>query len=595
MAAIREELILEDKFSTSLDKYIDKQQEAAEKTSATTSASSRMANAAARLGNFFRSATSGAQGLTRSQSQMSAATGRLVDQLSGLEAGIHGAFTDAEADAALQSLQRQMQKVGLVWTNAADQMEASDMLVRVGLQQLAAEGKLAASAMVENADAAERAAASQQKHESRLTSVKNALKGFISSLSGANRAEKAYDGINKQLTRFALSIFSVSKIMQFFQSSLSRAPQSIQDSWNGLGSTLKDTFAGVVVSALKGLQPHLDRLNAALNSEAGQKMARGFETLANVGGQALGFLLDIVSELVQFIGNNFQTVMTIAAVAASIFAAQMFLSAAATLATAWPILLIVGLIAAFVIGLQEAGVTSEQIFSTIGAGAGWLYAFVYNLIADAWNVIAVFAEFFANVFNDPVAAVAHLFFDTFDAILGVVETVAGAIDAVLGTNMSGAVSGFRGKMSAWVDDTFGEKSVEIKRLAKISYTDTMADFASKGAGMANALSDISLSNMSGIDLLDDISQSSSSTAGSAGNIEKSIDATQEDIKSLVDVAERRYVNNINLTAQTPVINVNGQNTGRTAADRQNLANAIRDVLLEQMSSGSSRSTAIAHR
>lgn len=83
--------------------------------------------------------------------------------------------------------------------------------------------------------------------------------------------------------------------------------------------------------------------------------------------------------------------------------------------------------------------------------------------------------------------------------------------------------------------------------------------------------------------------------GSVGSIAKSIDATQEDIKSLVDVAERRYVNNINLTAQTPVINVNGQNTGRTAADRQNLANAIRDVLLEQMSSGSSRSTAIAHR
>lgn len=83
--------------------------------------------------------------------------------------------------------------------------------------------------------------------------------------------------------------------------------------------------------------------------------------------------------------------------------------------------------------------------------------------------------------------------------------------------------------------------------------------------------------------------------GSVGSIAKSIDATQEDIKSLVDVAERRYVNQINLTAQTPVINVTGQNTGRTAADRQNLANAIRDVLLEQMSSGSSRSTAIAHR
>lgn len=33
--------------------------------------------------------------------------------------------------------------------------------------------------------------------------------------------------------------------------------------------------------------------------------------------------------------------------------------------------------------------------------------------------------------------------------------------------------------------------------------------------------------------------------------------SDEDIKSLVDVAERRYVNNVNLTAQTPVITVNG--------------------------------------
>ena len=51
------------------------------------------------------------------------------------------------------------------------------------------------------------------------------------------------------------------------------------------------------------------------------------------------------------------------------------------------------------------------------------------------------------------------------------------------------------------------------------------------------------------------------------------------------------MNNVNLTAQTPVITVNGQNTGHTAADRQNLANAIRDILIEQRASGSTRSTA----
>ena len=67
--------------------------------------------------------------------------------------------------------------------------------------------------------------------------------------------------------------------------------------------------------------------------------------------------------------------------------------------------------------------------------------------------------------------------------------------------------------------------------------------------------------------------------------------SQEDLRSLIDVAERRYVNHVNLTAQTPIITVNGANTGRTAADRQALANAIRDVLVEEASAGAVRTTA----
>lgn len=85
----------------------------------------------------------------------------------------------------------------------------------------------------------------------------------------------------------------------------------------------------------------------------------------------------------------------------------------------------------------------------------------------------------------------------------------------------------------------------------------------------------------------------SGISDSVAGIEKSVSMSEEDIKSLVDVAERRYVNNVNLTAQTPVINITGQNTGHTAADRQNLANTIRDILIEQVSSGSTRTTARA--
>lgn len=85
----------------------------------------------------------------------------------------------------------------------------------------------------------------------------------------------------------------------------------------------------------------------------------------------------------------------------------------------------------------------------------------------------------------------------------------------------------------------------------------------------------------------------SSIASDTSSIKKSVDMSQEDIKSLVDMAERRYINNINLTSQTPVITINGANTGNTAEDRQALANSIRDVLVEQMAAGSVRSTARA--
>lgn len=56
------------------------------------------------------------------------------------------------------------------------------------------------------------------------------------------------------------------------------------------------------------------------------------------------------------------------------------------------------------------------------------------------------------------------------------------------------------------------------------------------------------------------------------------------MKLLVDMAERQYVNHINLTAQTPIINVTGQNTGDTGLDRQRLADALQRILLEQSAS-----------
>ena len=67
-------------------------------------------------------------------------------------------------------------------------------------------------------------------------------------------------------------------------------------------------------------------------------------------------------------------------------------------------------------------------------------------------------------------------------------------------------------------------------------------------------------------------------------IKKAVDMSDEDIKSFIE-----YVNSINLTAQSPVINVSGQNTGDSEADRKALADTLRDMLIEQSASASIRS------
>lgn len=77
-------------------------------------------------------------------------------------------------------------------------------------------------------------------------------------------------------------------------------------------------------------------------------------------------------------------------------------------------------------------------------------------------------------------------------------------------------------------------------------------------------------------------------------INRSVSMSDETLKFLVDMAERRYVNQINLTSQTPVINITGANTGHSEADRRALADALRDVLVEQASAGSNSSTAEAY-
>lgn len=315
----------------------------------------------------------------------------------------------------------------------------------------------------------------------------------------------------------------------------------------------------------------------------------GTDALAAVGSGALWAHenMDMVIPLLAAVGVGFLLLKAQAVGAA-------LASAAAWTMANWPILLLASLFAVALVAAQQFGFGMQEAGAVTGYVFGMTYAVGYNVFATLWNVIASFAEFFANVFNDPVAAIAHLFSNALDTILGMVETVAGAIDALTGSHLQGAVSGFRGKLSGWVDDTFGENAIQIKRMANLDIGATAAEWGNYGANLGSKLDnlDLDIGKLAGsfgdLDLsglgngnIDNVAK-----VGKVGKVDD-IKLSDEDLKIYRDLAERRYMNKIELKTLAPEIHVTVPESAGGNLTADDVTDYIRKMLIEQMNSQTS--------
>ena len=315
----------------------------------------------------------------------------------------------------------------------------------------------------------------------------------------------------------------------------------------------------------------------------------GTDALVAVGSGALWAHenMDMVIPILAAVGVGFLLLKAQAVGAA-------LASAAAWTMANWPILLLASLFAVALVAAQQFGFGMQEAGAVTGYVFGMTYAVGYNVFATLWNVIASFAEFFANVFNDPVAAIAHLFSNALDTILGMVETVAGAIDALTGSHLQGAVSGFRGKLSGWVDDTFGENAIQIKRMANLDIGATAAEWGNYGANLGSKLDnlDLDIGKLAGsfgdLDLsglgngnIDNVAK-----VGKVGKVDD-IKLSDEDLKIYRDLAERRYMNKIELKTLAPEIHVTVPESAGGNLTADDVTDYIRKMLIEQMNSQTS--------
>lgn len=280
----------------------------------------------------------------------------------------------------------------------------------------------------------------------------------------------------------------------------------------------------------------------------------------------------------------------------------------------WIIVLIIALIAAIyfaVAAFNKLAGTSVSatgiicgVFMVAAAFIGNLFVTLINFVIDVfvvlWNFIAAFANFFGNVFTDPVGSIARLFFDLVDCILGLLESLASAIDTIFGSNLAGAVSGWRDSLGGWVDGTFGQgdeimakMDASSMHLGRFEYKDAWDAGYSFGQGIDESIAGFdpaslfdtnipdagSYADLSGYGAgMEGIGSGVEDIAGNTGAMADSMEITGEELKYLRDIAEQEAVNRFT-TAEVKIEQTN-HNTIKNGMDLDGVMSGMTDMMNE---------------
>ena len=362
--------------------------------------------------------------------------------------------------------------------------------------------------------------------------------------------------------------------------------------FNSVVANFKQKLASTGEKALERLTPLLERIDKWLHSESATKFFNAISFGISELAKGMVFIFDLVQ-------SNWPTVQSILIMAGALIMYNIVSSLWATIppliAQMAPVLIIIGLIYMLAKAYIEMGGTVEQVTGFIGGLFGFLWARIYNGIAFAWNGVASFAEFLANLFIDPVYAIDKLFYDLALNIAkvldSVIQAVAGGLNWIirqsnkfLKTNYDEVQWDYVTNLITKFEEKAPTSEKDVWKATRMDYKDYTEEF-SKGYDIGKLMPDkineginsvtYAINNLTDIEAKWNALQYD--TLGSIDGNTKQM--TEEDLKWLRDAAEQETVNRVTAATLAPQMSFNFGDV-RETADVDGIVDHVQKVLTE---------------
>lgn len=370
------------------------------------------------------------------------------------------------------------------------------------------------------------------------------------------------------------------------------ASDDINKKFKTMPLTFADIWNKIKNGGLHAFDRVIKKVNTLINTKKFQKfiddMVGGFNLVAGVVSFLIDVIIDgwdVIKPILVAIGGIYLSTI-IAKLWATI--PPLVAQATAWLAIYWPIVLVIGIIAAAIWVLRQFGVTWDEIFGAAGGTVSVFTAGVFNNFVYMWNQVAAFVNFFGNVFKNPIAAVNIMFLDLAIAVLGymnkMTQGIEDAVNKIPGVKIDVAkgTDTFLKNLQAETVKLKGE--AEWKEYAKpMDYLDYSKSYEKGSKAGTGILDTMNGAKNAFSDALDNFGKGSSpiSVEGKGKNKKVEVDMADEDLQYLRDIAERDYINKFSTATLAPNVTFNISDIKETA-DVNKLKGTLEMMMREEI-------------